>query len=79
MENKKDENIETSYILREYFKNFKVDAANLLKIKEKINKIDRNVILDSVITQDEQVYNIIADNYSTTIDLVYIFIKIKIV
>ncbi len=69
MENDKLE-IETSYILREYFKNFKTDSASLAGLKDKINKIDRSMLLDSVIKQDEQVYNLIAHNYSTTIELV---------
>jgi len=73
METKKKE-IETSYILREYFKNFKLDAASLVGIKENINKIDRNMLLDSVVKQDDDVYNLIEDNYSTTIDLVIKFL-----
>jgi hypothetical protein len=62
--------IETSYILREYFKNFKTDPVSLAGMKDKINRIDRGMLLDSVIKQDEQVYNLIAENYSTTIELV---------
>jgi len=62
--------IETSYILREYYKNFKTDSVSYAGMKDKINRIDRGMLLDSVIKQDEQVYNLIADNYSTTIDLV---------
>ncbi len=69
METQKKE-IETSYILREYFKNFKLDGVALVGIKENINKIDRNMLLDSVVKQDNDVYNLIAENYSTTIDLV---------
>jgi hypothetical protein len=64
------DNIETSYILREYFKNFKLDLPSLLQVKEKINRMDRNVILDAVIKQDESVYNLIGENYSNTIDMV---------
>ena len=69
MENKKKE-IETSYILREYFKNFKLDGTSLVGLKDNINKIDRSMLLDSVVKQDDEVYNLIADNYSTTIELV---------
>jgi hypothetical protein len=62
--------IETSYILREYYKGFKSQPADLMKIREKINKIDRNIILDTVVKQNSEIYNLIAENYSSTINKV---------
>jgi hypothetical protein len=69
MENKEDE-IENSYILREYFKGFKVTPSDLVKIREKINKTDRSAILEGIIRQNNEIYNIIAENYALTIDKV---------
>ena len=42
-------NIEESYILREYYKGFRPEQVDLIKIKEKINKINRESILSYVI------------------------------
>jgi hypothetical protein len=70
MNNEDNSSSETNYILREYFKNFKINQNDLLKIKTKINKIDRDVILDSLVKQDKDVYDVIAENYSSTVDMV---------
>jgi hypothetical protein len=65
------EEIQTSYILREYFKGFKItNPIELSKMKEKVNKLDRSIILDLLLKQDESVYQLVAENYATTIDLV---------
>jgi hypothetical protein len=65
----KDE-IENSYILREYFKEFKSDSKELSILREKINKTDRNLILDNIINQNKNIYNLVASNYAQTIDIV---------
>lgn len=69
MDNTKATNeIENSYILREYFKGFKLSNNDLYKIRDKFNKVDRSFILDCVTKQNSEIYNIIAENYSTTIN-----------
>jgi hypothetical protein len=67
---KKSELNETSYILREYYKGFKIEGGDLIKLKDKINKIERSVILDCILKQDEEVYNIVSESYDASIDLV---------
>lgn len=62
-------NIEESYILREYFKGFRPQPVDLVKIKEKINKVNRESILSLVIDQDNQIYNLIAENYQNTYEI----------
>lgn len=62
-------NIEESYILREYYKGFRPEQVELIKIKEKINKINRENILSYVIEQDKQIYNLIAENYQNTYEI----------
>lgn len=62
-------NIEESYILREYYKGFRPEQVDLIKIKEKINKINRESILSYVIEQDKQIYNLIAENYQNTYEI----------
>jgi hypothetical protein len=65
----KDE-VENSYILREYFKEFKADAKEISNLREKINKTDRNLILENIINQNKNIYNLVASNYAQTIDIV---------
>ncbi len=65
-----DENIHNSYILREYFKAFKLNNLDLAKLRDKVNKTDRNYIFDYIVKNNQEIYNTIADNYSKTIDLV---------
>ena len=62
-------NIEESYILREYYKGFRPEQVDLIKIKEKINKINRESILSYVIEQDKQIYDLIAENYQNTYEI----------
>ena len=46
------DDVENSYILREYFKNFKTGSKELYSLREKINKTDRNLILDNIVNQN---------------------------
>ena len=62
-------NIEESYILREYYKGFRPEQVDLIKIKEKINKVNRESILSYVVEQDNQIYNLIAENYQNTYEI----------
>ncbi len=71
------QNVETSYVLREYFKGFKLSPGDLMKVRDKINKTDRNALLDAIVKQNTEIYNIVAENYSQTINKVkYIIINI---
>lgn len=77
--NTKKENIsasENSYILREYFKGFKIEGADLIKLKDKINKIERSLLLDCIIKQDEQVYDLVSENYSSSVEMVQFILYI---
>jgi hypothetical protein len=64
------EQVENSYILREYFRDFKTDPKELGNLREKINKTDRNLILDNIMKQNKDIYTLVSSNYSQTIDLV---------
>jgi hypothetical protein len=68
-ENKESE-IEKSYIMREYFKGFKLENSEANKVRDKINKTDRNLILDSIVKQNNEIYYLVAKNYANSIDLV---------
>ena len=67
---KNDSEIENSYIMREYYKSFKLENSEANKVRDKINKTDRNLILDSIIKQNNEIYYLIAKNYSNSIDIV---------
>lgn len=65
-----ENDINNNYLLREFFKGFKIENEDLIKIKEKINKCDRSVILDRLLNQGSGVYNLIAENYLNTVEMV---------
>jgi hypothetical protein len=72
------DDIEKSYILREYFKGFKLENSEVNKIRDKINRTDRNLILDTIVKQNNDIYNLVAQNYANTIDIVnFSFFKIS--
>ena len=60
---------EESYILREYYKGFIPNKIELLKIKEIINKTDRQSILNNIINQDQEIYKLISENYKNTFEI----------
>ncbi len=60
---------EESYILREYYKGFIPNKIELLKIKEIINKTDRQSILNNIINQDKEIYKLISENYKNTFEI----------
>ena len=62
--------VEESYILREYFKGFLPDQGTLLKIKDKINKINREHILSYVVEQNKDIYKLISENYQNTYEII---------
>lgn len=62
-------NIEESYILREYYKGFVPEQVDLIKIKDKINKINRETILSYVIDQNKELYRVISENYKNTYEI----------
>ncbi len=64
------EDVENSYIMREYFKAFKCENRELNLLREKINKTDRNLILDNIVKQNKEIYKMISSNYSKSIDIV---------
>ena len=62
--------MEESYILREYYKGFLPDQGTLLKIKDKINKINREHILAYVVEQNKDIYKLISENYQNTYEII---------
>lgn len=69
-----EEQIGNNYILREYFKGFKLNKANIANYKEIINKLHRPLLLDNIVKQNEEVYDLVSENYSSSIDMViYLF------
>ena len=62
--------VEESYILREYYKGFLPDQGTLLKIKDKINKINREHILSYVVEQNKDIYKLISENYQNTYEII---------
>ena len=70
---KKDE--EASYILREYFKGFLPEQVEIMKIKNKINKINRENILATVVEHNKDIYHIVAENYKNTYELIDQFVE----
>ena len=62
--------MEESYILREYSKGFLPDQGTLLKVKDKINKINREHILSYVVEQNKDIYKLISENYQNTYEII---------
>ena len=62
--------MEESYILREYYKGFLPDQGTLLKVKDKINKINREHILSYVVEQNKDIYKLISENYQNTYEII---------
>ena len=62
--------MEESYILREYYKGFLPDQGILLKVKDKINKINREHILSYVVEQNKDIYKLISENYQNTYEII---------
>ena len=62
--------MEESYILREYYKGFLPDQGTLLKVKDKINKINREHILSYVVDQNKDIYKLISENYQNTYEII---------
>lgn len=65
-----------SYLIKEHYKDFIPDNKTINKIKSRINEIDKSLILNDIIKQDEQIFKIIYDNYKNTIDKVIVINKI---
>lgn len=59
-----------NYIMKEFYKNFKIEEKEKEKLTNRINKINGSSCLDLIINQDSEVYNVIALNYNTSVDLV---------
>ena len=71
--------IDKSYIMREYFKGFRLKNSEVNKVRDKINRTDRNLILDSIVKQNNDIYYLIAQNYANSIDIVnlkFYFLKL---
>ncbi len=62
--------MEESSILREYYKGFFPDQGTLLKVKDKINKINREHILSYVVDQNKDIYKLISENYQNTYEII---------
>jgi len=62
------DSIENSYVMKEYFKYFKRENSGIKKVQ--VDRLDPNLIMESIITQNENVYNLVKDFYSLNINMV---------
>ncbi len=62
------DSIENSYVMKEYFKYFKRENSGIKKVS--VDKLDSNIIMEKIVTQNENVYNLVKDFYSLNINMV---------